>query len=110
MDPYLENPGLWPEVHHNLTSEIQSLLTTQLRPRYLVRIEERVYITDETDETYRSELRIPDVEVLSRPGWEETRSEGEAASSQLEVANIAPGSREVPQGLTEQRSQIMQPC
>ncbi len=85
MDPYLENPGLWPEVHHNLISEIQGLLTTQLRPKYLVRIEERVYIADESEETFRSELRIPDVEVLSRPGWEEARFEGDPGS-QLEVA------------------------
>jgi hypothetical protein len=80
MDPYLENPGLWPEIHHNLISEIQGLLTTHLRPKYLVRIEERVYIADESDETLRSELRIPDVEVLSRPGWEKARVRGEAAS------------------------------
>ena len=85
MDPYLENPGLWPEVHHNLISEIQGLLTAQLRPKYLVRIEERVYIADEADATVRSELRIPDVEVLSRPGWEDARFE-EGAASQLEVA------------------------
>ena len=37
MDPYLENPGLWSDVHHNLITEFQGQLATQLRPKYLVR-------------------------------------------------------------------------
>jgi hypothetical protein len=49
MDPYLEDPGLWPDVHHNLISEMQARLNAALRPAYHVRIEERVYVSDETD-------------------------------------------------------------
>jgi Protein of unknown function (DUF4058) len=70
MDPYLENPGLWPDVHHGLISDIQGLLNAQLRPEYVVRVEERTYITDETDPSFKPQLRIPDVEVVTRPGWE----------------------------------------
>jgi hypothetical protein len=71
MDPYLENPGLWPNVHHGLISETQALLGTQLRPKYLVRVEERAYIEDVSDDAFKPQGRISDVEVVARPGWEE---------------------------------------
>ena len=62
MDPYLENPGLWPDVHHGLISEIQASLNRQLRPRYHVRIEERVYISDENDAGRK--VIIPDLKIV----------------------------------------------
>lgn len=65
MDPYLEDPGLWPDVHHNIISVTQELLGATLRPNYSVRIEERVYISDESDPG-RS-LMIPDVMIVDRP-------------------------------------------
>ena len=46
MDPYLENPGLWPDVHHMLISSYREMLAAQLRPKYLVGIEERTYIME----------------------------------------------------------------
>ena len=49
MDPYLEAPSLWPDVHHGLISEMQAALNRRLRPQYHVRVEERVYISDEND-------------------------------------------------------------
>jgi len=59
MDPYLENPTVWPDVHLNLISEAQATLNRQLRPRYFSRAEERVYIS-ERDDPGRSVL-VPDV-------------------------------------------------
>ena len=61
MDPYLEAPGLWPDVHHGLTSEIQAVLNRQLRPKYHVRVEERVYISDENDPGRK--VIIPDLQI-----------------------------------------------
>lgn len=61
MDPYLENPELWPDVHHELIGQIRTALTPALRPRYMARIEQRIYIADE-DETSRT-VRIPDVRI-----------------------------------------------
>ncbi len=49
MDPYLESPRHWGDVHLGLISEIQAQLNRQLRPRYHVRVEERVYVSDEND-------------------------------------------------------------
>ena len=31
MDPYLENPSLWPDVHHMLISSYREMLAAQLR-------------------------------------------------------------------------------
>src|SRR5947209_4947143 len=65
MDPYLENPALWPDVHHELISVVREILNTQLRPRYYVRVEERVYISDENDPG--REVMIPDLRIADRP-------------------------------------------
>ncbi len=72
MDPYLEKPSRWPGVHHNFITVAQGLLTSQLRPKYIVRVEERVYIADEYDDPRRRQFRIPDVEVAVRSEWENT--------------------------------------
>jgi hypothetical protein len=61
MDPYLEEPGLWPDVHHGLISQIQAELNQRVRPKYHVRVEERVYISDENDPG--REVIIPDLRV-----------------------------------------------
>lgn len=37
MDPYLEQPQVWPEFHNNLAAEIQGYLNQRIRPRYIAR-------------------------------------------------------------------------
>ncbi len=67
MDPYLEKPSLWPDVHNELISEIRATLNRQLAPGYYAQVQERVYISAE-DDPGRVEL-IPDVAVSSQtPG------------------------------------------
>jgi hypothetical protein len=61
MDPYLETPDLWPDVHHGLISHIQMALNPQLRPHYVARVEMRVYVSDEDDPG--REALVPDVRV-----------------------------------------------
>ncbi|MBI3408853.1 MAG: DUF4058 family protein [Planctomycetes bacterium] len=61
MDPYLESPQLWPDVHHGLISEMQAALNPALRPRYVARVELRVYISDDDDPG--REVIIPDVRI-----------------------------------------------
>ncbi len=86
MDPYLEKPGFWPDVHHMLISGCREQLGAQLRPKYIVRIEERTYITDESDPTLALQLRVPGVEVAGRPGWEDARMPARVDTAQLEIA------------------------
>jgi hypothetical protein len=61
MDPYLESPHLWPDVHHELISQIRSALNPMLRPRYVARVELRVYISDD-DDPGRDAL-VPDLRI-----------------------------------------------
>ena len=44
MNPYLERAGVWEMFHTQFISLLQQDLTAQIRPRYVVRIEARVYI------------------------------------------------------------------
>ena len=60
MDPYLEEPRLWPGVHANFIVAMQELLNKRLRPNYVVDIEERVYISPDHDPGEEAQ-RIPDL-------------------------------------------------
>lgn len=44
MNPYLETPGVWDMAHSQIINEIQHHLTAQVRPRYFVRLETRIYV------------------------------------------------------------------
>ncbi len=63
MDPYLENPELWSEVHSRLIVAIADALSPAVRPKYRVAIEKRMYLINV--EEGRS-LEIPDVTVISK--------------------------------------------
>jgi Protein of unknown function (DUF4058) len=86
MDPYLEHPGLWPDVHHMLIAGFREYLAPQLRPKYIVRVEERTYLADETEAALPLQVRVPDVEVKGRTGWEDVSLSQGAGDPQLEVA------------------------
>ncbi|WP_414572726.1 DUF4058 family protein [Nostoc sp. CCY 9925] len=49
MNPYLEDPALWPGVHGRLIVAITDFLSPQLRRKYFVAIEERIYQTTADD-------------------------------------------------------------
>jgi hypothetical protein len=86
MDPYLESSFLWSDVHHSLISIYREILAAQLRPKYVVKIEERVYIEDESDEESQTPVRIPDVEVAIRTGHESAQFSLGDEVAQLEIA------------------------
>ena len=46
MDPYLEHPDLWPDVHNRLLGALADHLGPRLRPHYWARLEERTYLAD----------------------------------------------------------------
>ena len=84
MDPFLEDPGLWPDVHHWLISVTAELLNSSLRPNYYARIEERVYISDEHDPGRK--VIIPDVRVVSVPGPTQATARARGQSVGIAVA------------------------
>lgn len=65
MDPYLEHPLIWPDVHHRLIGAIAYQIEEQVGDRYYVSVERRVYVS-EPDEP--DAFRIPDVSVIGTPG------------------------------------------
>jgi hypothetical protein len=64
MDPYLELPEFWAEVHNRLIVAIADDLAPRLRPRYRVAIEQRIYLNSSAGD---SQLVIPDVTVTHQP-------------------------------------------
>ncbi len=61
MNPYLEHPALWPDVHHRLITAIADALAPALRPRYRVAIEKRTYLSEPEEHVC---VGIPDVAVV----------------------------------------------
>jgi Protein of unknown function (DUF4058) len=65
MDPWLENPARWPDFHLRLIATLGDMLMSKVRPRYVVRADERIYMSE--DEGEESAI-LPDLAVLERPG------------------------------------------
>ena len=72
MNPYLESPTFWRGVHASLIVYAREALQPQIRPRYRVDIEERVYIEVAERHIY------PDI-TISKPPTYSLRSEGSVA-------------------------------
>jgi Protein of unknown function (DUF4058) len=62
MDPYLEAPEFWSEVHNRLIVAIADDLSPKLRPRYRVAIDQRIYLSS-SDER---QIVVPDVTVTAQ--------------------------------------------
>ena len=52
MDPYLEDPQLWPSVHHLLISQIGTTLNRLLPPGYIAAFGERVFVAGPDRDIY----------------------------------------------------------
>jgi Protein of unknown function (DUF4058) len=75
MDPYLEDPQLWPGAHHAIIVYIRDHLRPLIRPRYIAAVEERVYLEGPDREV------IPDVWV--RRGLAESAARPHSASQSV---------------------------
>ena len=62
MDPYLERPDLWPNVHSSLMVALRDDLAPRLRPRYYVSVEERTYLVQPNEASFGAR---PDIAVVS---------------------------------------------
>jgi Protein of unknown function (DUF4058) len=83
MDPFLEDPGLWPDAHNSLIFVIREFINQRLDPKYFVRIEDRVYISDD-DDPGRAVI-IPDVRIGERPPGAERSVTPPSSTAALEV-------------------------
>ena len=46
MNPFLERDDVWPDFHHRLIGRMADALADQVDPRYLVKIEEHLYVQE----------------------------------------------------------------
>ena len=60
MDPYLEEPNIWPGVHQRLITYISDELQQYIRPKYHARMGERLYVVEHDRDIY------PDVTLIHR--------------------------------------------
>ncbi|ASC73591.1 hypothetical protein XM38_045620 [Halomicronema hongdechloris C2206] len=77
MDPYLEAPNLWPEVHSRLIVGMADTLGPMLLPDYYVAIEQRTYLNTPTDNVL---VGIPDVSVVAQRDRTTSPSTGSVAT------------------------------
>lgn len=67
MDPYLEHPDFWPEVHSRLIVAIADFVVPHVRPKYRVAIEKRIYEINDINGDKSLLVGIPDVAVKRQP-------------------------------------------
>ncbi len=63
MNPYLEHPALWPDVHNRLITAIADTLTPKVAPHYYIGLERRTFILKPDDVVF---IGRPDVAVVAR--------------------------------------------
>ena len=95
MNPYLESPYRWPEIHHQLISEIAASLNSQVVPKYRAAVETRVYID-------MSLVGIPDVFVAKESKQPNLQDSSVAVFTKPERVTI-PSPCEVKEGYIEIR-------
>lgn len=101
MDPYLEHPELWPEVHNRLIVAIADAIAPPIRPKYRVAIEKRTYWSDTDDNVL---VGIPDVAVTSKRSKTSQIPATVAVASRREpITAIVPMPEEVREGYLEIR-------
>lgn len=88
MNPYLEQPALWPDFHAAFLFEMKAKLVAAIRPRYLVLLERHVFVQEPPGEPTTIRFR-PDIRV-ARP---DRREEGGVAvadvAAPVEVEHLA---------------------
>jgi hypothetical protein len=69
MDPYLEHPTLWPDLHNSLIAALSDAIAPQIRPRYYVAVEERIYTFEPGDLVLagRADVAVIPTPTTTRP-------------------------------------------
>ena len=87
MNPYLEQEGVWQDFHVKFLTAINERLVPQVRPRYIVKLEEHIYVHELPPEPRRLVGRA-DLSVAALPPATEGRGGGAIleAPTQIELA------------------------
>ena len=65
MNPYLEQDDAWHDFHERFIPLVATILGGQLRPRYIVKIDEHIYVHELADKSRRAVGRA-DVALAER--------------------------------------------
>jgi hypothetical protein len=79
MNPYIEQDAIWHDFHLAFLPEIRERLAAQVRPNYIVMLDEHIYV-HESPERPRRLVGLADVSVAARP-----RSGGMKSHAAIEV-------------------------
>jgi hypothetical protein len=85
MDPFLEDQA-WKDFHHEVISVIRESLTQHVVPRYVVRVDERVYLEHQPEE--RPGVIEPDVIVLEPQGPSLPSRGGAATATVVAITRV----------------------
>lgn len=83
MDPYLEHPALWPDVHNSLIAALRDELAQAVAPRYYVALEQRAYLLTPDDIVL---VGRPDLSMVGAP----PRRDASPAPRQAAVLEVEP--------------------
>jgi hypothetical protein len=79
MDPYLESPDWFPNLHHDLITHMEGALQRSLPRSYYAQSNYRIWLE------YSRRYAEPDVEVVQSPSKRRRRSRGAAAAAKLQT-------------------------
>jgi hypothetical protein len=101
MNPYLEQDEVWPDFHHHFLTLLAESLVAQVRPNYIVKVEEHLYVHELSAE---ERLRFGRADVaIKRPAAHST-----SAGSAVPVAQTAPHYGRLPIATDVERQGFLQ--
>jgi len=92
MDPYLEDPDIWPDVHGSLLPLIRGQITAALPPGYVAKMDQHVWLRAE-DPSERQMLGRPDVFLATRTGESGSTPATSFVAEPTEYTTLAPVKR-----------------
>lgn len=102
MDPWLEHPALWPDVHNRLISAIADAIVPQVAPKYFVGLESRMVLLEPQDLPL---IGVPDLAITTRAPAIRGADVGAPATQGVAVAEvIVPMSERVRENYLEVRA------
>lgn len=85
MDPYLEHPALWPDVHNSLIAAIRDALAPLVAPRYYIGLEQRAYLLQPSAPPPYGASSV------AGPVWVELPIADEVSEDFIEIHDVATG-------------------
>lgn len=90
MNPYLEQDDVWNDLHHRLMPQVAATLVAQVRPAYIVRLEEHLFIHELPAEDRRFFGRSDVSVARARPGPAGTVASAGATTQAPAYARVLP--------------------